>query len=98
MNADTIAGGKRPVDTITVAASIIEMHARGIQRDIADIPASDIAADARIFRKQADELEYAAVIIARQDGQSWDFIGTMLGISRQAAHKAYAHRLPATLA
>lgn len=98
MSSNSIATGKRPTDTITTAASIIEVHARGIQRDIATIPASDIAADARIFRKQADDLEFAAVIIARQDGASWDAVGQMLGVTRQAAHKAYAHRLPRALA
>lgn len=96
--SNTTATGKRPTDTITVAASIAATHAADIERRIATITAVELAADARIFRKQADELEFAAVIIARQDGASWDTVGQMLGVTRQAAHKAYAHRLPRALA
>ena len=40
-------------------------------------------------RRSVDDLVYEA----REDGASWELIGKALGISRQAAHEKYAHRI-----
>ena len=41
-----------------------------------------------------DELT-AAVRAARRANRSWSEIGTMLGVSKQAAHRKYGHKLSA---
>ena len=42
------------------------------------------------LRRLADQLEALQVSNARARGWSWDAIGALLGVSRQAVHKKYA--------
>jgi len=42
------------------------------------------------LRRLADQLEALQVRNAREQGWSWDAIGALLGVSRQAVHKRYA--------
>ena len=46
-------------------------------------------------RDRADALVSALVAQAREDGMTWEQIGDLLGVSRQAAHKRYGHAAPA---
>ncbi len=42
------------------------------------------------LRRLADQLEALQVRNARQNGWSWEAIGALLGVSKQAVHKKYA--------
>lgn len=42
------------------------------------------------LRRLADQLEALQVRNAREQGWSWDAIGALLGVSKQAVHKKYA--------
>ena len=44
------------------------------------------------LRRLADQLEALQVGNARAQGWSWDAIGAVLGVSRQAVHKKHAGR------
>ncbi|HTE56231.1 MAG TPA: hypothetical protein VK698_35505 [Kofleriaceae bacterium] len=48
-----------------------------------------LLAAAQIGAHQADELLHAAVAGARRAGQSWDAIGGVLGVTRQAAQQRF---------
>lgn len=43
------------------------------------------------LRRLADQLETLQVGNARAQGWSWDAIGALLGVSKQAVHKKHAH-------
>ena len=45
------------------------------------------------LRRLADQLEALQVRNARAQGWSWDAIGALLGVSRQAVHKKHGKRL-----
>ena len=45
---------------------------------------------------QSDEMLLNAVIAARKDGRTWDYIGEALGLARQNAYRRFAHRIPPT--
>jgi hypothetical protein len=45
------------------------------------------------LRRLADRLELAAVNVAIRHGWSWTDVATALGVTRQAAHKKFAHRV-----
>jgi DNA-binding NarL/FixJ family response regulator len=45
------------------------------------------------FRRTADRLEVAAVAAAIRQGWTWAQIAEALGVTRQAVHKKYAHRI-----
>lgn len=45
------------------------------------------------LRHTADELEFAAVQRAVDSGWSWGQIAEALGVTRQAVHKKYSHRI-----
>lgn len=45
------------------------------------------------LRRLADRLEFAAVNVAVKRGWSWTEIAAALGVTRQAAHKRFAHRV-----
>lgn len=94
----SVATGDRPVDTITVAGSELENAGTAIQWAAEQITPALLAAHAATARRVADDLEHAAVIIARQEGQTWAEVAAALGVTRQSAHAKYAHRLPRTLA
>lgn len=47
------------------------------------------------FRRTADRLEAAAVAAAVRQGWTWAQIAEALGVTRQAVHKKYAHRVAA---
>ena len=62
------------------------------QADLIEIDSDELKAIAQ-FAARRDLLEDAlkeAVRAARQSGRSWSEIGTMLGVSKQAAQKKYA--------
>lgn len=44
------------------------------------------------LRRLADHLEAVQVHSARTQGWSWEAIGAVLGVSRQAVHKKYRRR------
>jgi hypothetical protein len=44
------------------------------------------------LRRLADQLESLQVRSAREQGWSWDAIGALLGVSKQAVHKKHASR------
>ena len=44
------------------------------------------------LRRLADQLEALQVSNARARGWSWDAIGALLGVSKQAVHKKHANR------
>jgi hypothetical protein len=50
----------------------------------------------KALRKLAETLETLQVANARRQGWSWQEIAEVLEISRQAVHKKYAGRIPAT--
>ena len=54
-------------------------------------PAVDLRAVAAL-RRLADQLESLQVRNARAQGWSWDAIGALLGVSKQAVHKKHASR------
>ena len=54
-------------------------------------PATGLRAVAAL-RRLADQLEALQVRNARRQGWSWDAIGALLGVSKQAVHKKYAAR------
>ena len=66
-----------PVDAATDAAS--------------QDPAVGLRAVAALHRL-ADQLEALQVSNARAQGWSWDAIGALLGVSKQAVHKKHAGR------
>lgn len=45
------------------------------------------------LRRLADRLELATVHVAVQRGWSWTDVAAALGVTRQAAHKKFAHRV-----
>ncbi len=45
------------------------------------------------LRRLAERLELAAVNVAINDGWSWTDVAAALGVTRQAAHKKFAHRV-----
>ena len=46
------------------------------------------------LRRLADQLETLQVRNARAQGWSWDAIGALLGVSKQAVHKKHARTAP----
>jgi DNA-binding transcriptional regulator LsrR (DeoR family) len=58
-------------------------------------PAEPVVALASVvaLRRTADRLEIAAVSAAIEQGWTWAQIADALGVSRQAVHKKFAHRL-----
>jgi hypothetical protein len=45
------------------------------------------------LRRLADRLELAAVNVAIRHGWSWTDVAAALGVTRQATHKKFAHRV-----
>lgn len=45
------------------------------------------------LRRLADRLELATVNVAVRRGWSWTDVAAALGVTRQAAHKKFAHRV-----
>lgn len=64
----------------------------GLRRTLQSDPASFLAlvAAARVGADEADRLLHQAVTGARQAGHSWEAIGSLLGVSRQAAQQRFA--------
>lgn len=58
-----------------------------------DDPEAALAAVVAL-RRTAEQLEYAAVAEAVAQGWTWSQIAEALGVTRQAAHKRHAARLP----
>lgn len=62
--------------------------------DVADPSDPDAAfASVLALRRLADRLELAAVNVAVERGWSWTDVAAALGVTRQAAHKKFAHRV-----
>ena len=61
-----------------------------------DDPAEALAAVLSL-RRLADRLELASVQSAIDQGWTWSQIAGALGVTRQAAHKRYAHRVDRSL-
>jgi hypothetical protein len=72
-----------PVDAIDLAA--IATQARDPHEALSAVAA---------LRRQLAEVEAVRVAEALREGSSWSQVATALGISRQAAHKRHAGRLP----
>jgi transcriptional regulator with GAF, ATPase, and Fis domain len=64
-----------------------------VQVPSADDPATALAAVVAL-RRLAERLERAAVAEAMRQGWTWAQIAEALGVTRQAAHKRHAGRLP----
>jgi hypothetical protein len=66
----------------------------GLRRTLQSDPASFLAlvAAAHVGAEEADRLLHQAVLGARQAGHSWEAIGGLLGVSRQAAQQRFAAR------
>jgi hypothetical protein len=66
----------------------------GLRRKLESDPASFMAlvASAAVGAEEADRVLHQAVRGARQAGHSWEAIGTLLGVSRQAAQQRFAPR------
>lgn len=62
--------------------------------DLVEIDADELRAIARCVarREQVERALDAAVAAARRNGRSWSEIGTMLGVSKQAAQRKYSRR------
>ena len=74
------------------AVVLVDWADRVKQADLVEIDSDELKAIAQ-FAARRDLLEDAlieAVRAARQSGRSWSEIGTMLGVSKQAAQKKYA--------
>jgi hypothetical protein len=66
-----------------------------VQRDelrVADTEALRVNAELADQRERVDNQLTAAVRAARAAHRSWSEIGTMLGVSKQAAQRKYGHR------
>lgn len=57
-----------------------------------DDPAAALAAVVAL-RRLAEQLEQAAVECAVENGWTWNQVAQALGVTRQAAHKKFAHRI-----
>jgi len=66
----------------------------GLRRELQSDPASflSLVAAAHVGAAEADRLLHQAVVGARQAGHSWEAIGGLLGVSRQAAQQRFAAR------
>ncbi len=62
-----------------------------------DVPSPDdpVAALAAVvaLRRLADQLEQAAVGRAIEQGWTWSQVAQALGVTKQAVHKKFAHRI-----
>lgn len=79
-------------------ASALEAWAERVEtRDLKEADTSALREIAELTEQRAGveaELE-AAVVAARKANRSWSEIGTMLGVSKQAAQRKYASKVPA---
>lgn len=62
-----------------------------------DVPSPDDPVEALAavvaLRRLADQLEHAAVERAVEQGWSWSQVAQALGVTKQAVHKKFAHRI-----
>ncbi len=62
-----------------------------------DVPGPDEPVEALAavvaLRRLADQLEQAAVERAVEQGWTWSQLAQALGVTRQAVHKKFAHRI-----
>lgn len=67
----------------------------GVQTINVPDPSDPDAAFASVLalRRLADRLELATVNVAVKRGWSWTDVAAALGVTRQAAHKKFAHRV-----
>ncbi len=71
---------------------MVDVMASGLDVPSADEPAAALAAVVAL-RRLADQLEHAAVGRAVEQGWTWSQIAQALGVTKQAAHKKFAHRI-----
>lgn len=93
---------ERLVDTMTTTraqrAAALEEWADTVDTDdlvVANTDALRLISELAEQREGLDEALAEAVRTARGDHRSWSEIGTMLGVSKQAAQRKYAHRASA---
>ncbi|MDQ1614909.1 MAG: hypothetical protein QOJ60_848 [Actinomycetota bacterium] len=77
----------RMTDTTPGTAATYDAVAQATGQD----PRAGLRAVAAL-RRLADQLEALQVSNARALGWSWDAIGALLGVSKQAVHKKHARR------
>lgn len=62
-----------------------------------DVPSADDPLEALAavvaLRRLADQLEQAAVVRALEQGWTWSQVAQALGVTKQAVHKKFAHRI-----
>ena len=62
-----------------------------------DVPSPDDPVEALAavvaLRRLADQLEHAAVERAVEQGWTWSQVAQALGVTKQAVHKKFAHRI-----
>jgi AraC-like DNA-binding protein len=66
--------------------------ARGFDVPSPDDPVAALAAVVAL-RRLADQLEQAAVERAVEQGWTWSQVAQALGVTKQAVHKKFAHRI-----
>jgi hypothetical protein len=79
-------------------AAALEEWAERVQPDelrVADTEALRVIAELVDQRERVESELTAAVRAARAAHRSWSEIGTMLGVSKQAAQRKYGHRASA---
>lgn len=79
------------LDAVAVLAQAGRYYSKGRHHDQL---AFALATSERLTA-QSDEMLLNAVIAARKDGRSWEYIGDALGLARQNAYRRFAHRIPA---
>lgn len=71
---------------------MVDVMARGFDVPSPENPGEALAAVVAL-RRLADQLEQAAVERAVEQGWTWSQVAQALGVTKQAVHKKFAHRI-----
>lgn len=71
---------------------MVDVMANGFDVPSPDDPEKALAAVVAL-RRLADQLEQAAVERAIDQGWTWSQVAQALGVTKQAVHKKFAHRI-----
>lgn len=82
----------QPMLTPLGSSTTVDSMAPGFDIPSPDDPAAALAAVVAL-RRLADQLEHSAVEQAVGQGWTWNQVAQALGVTRQAAHKKFAHRI-----